>query len=93
MLKPIFSSYSNQQFFTRLKKKVNHRFKYSSTRNISPRGYIGRQRFFLKSAKKSDKKCARYKKKKTKNKQTNKQREREREGEINGTYSIFSDKS
>ena len=88
MLKPIFSSYSNQQFFTRLKKKVNHRFKYSSTRNISPRGYIGRQRFFLKSAKKSDKKCARYKKKKKK-----KKKKREREGEINGTYSIFSDKS
>ena len=89
MLKPIFSSYSNQQFFTRLKKKVNHRFKYSSTRNISPRVYIGRQRFFLKSAKKKDKKCARYKKKKKKQRE----REREREGEINGTYSIFSDKS
>ena len=31
--------------------------------------------------------------KKKKKKKKNREREREREGEINGTYSIFSDKS
>ena len=64
MLKPIFSPYRNKTVFHTPKKKVNHPFKYSSTRNISPRRYIGWQRLFLNSAKKSDERRAKYKKKK-----------------------------
>ena len=92
MLKPIFSSYSNQQFFTRLKKKL------ITVSNIVPHeifhleGILVDKGFSLKVQRNQIKNVQDTKKKQKKtNKQT--EREREREGEINGTYSIFSDKS
>ena len=91
MLKPIFSSYSNQQFFTRLKKKL------ITVSNIVPHeifhleGILVDKGFSLKVQRNQIKNVQDTKKKKKKKKKKN--REREREGEINGTYSIFSDKS
>ena len=87
MLKPIFSSYSNQQFFTRLKKKL------ITVSNIVPHeifhleGILVDKGFSLKVQRNQIKNVQDTKKKKKT------EREREREGEINGTYSIFSDKS